>query len=239
MVYLGILVTRKYLSWQKILSEEICPTSSKLQKKKSFNFLPKYQDSSKGRRYNLKTGKFLFNVRNRGWGKKQNENVWNSNSAVTIESCISQKNIINRTADGHGILIRQGVICSGLQQFFVYLRFVTTRQNNFLLVGWGHFFFFVTTRQNNFLVVGWGQFFSMSPQDKIIFSWWVGGNFFHLKFVTSRSSPPIKACPPITKKFSSPHGNICPPLKFFLHASRAFSCYWFHEPTSTNRKQIS
>ena len=107
-------------------------------KKKSFNFLPKYQDSSKGRRYNLKTGKFLFNVRNRGWGKKQNENVWNSNSAVTIESCISQKNIINRTADGHGILIRQGVICSGLQQFFVYLR----------------------------------------PQDKIIFSWWGGGNFF-------------------------------------------------------------
>ena len=69
----------------------------------------------------------------------------------------------NPTTYGHGNQIWQGVICSGLQQFFVYLRFVTTRQNDFLLVGWGHFF-------------------SMSPQDKIIFLWWGGSNFFIWNF---------------------------------------------------------
>ena len=89
----------------------------------------------------------------------------------------------NPSTYGHGNPIRQGVICSGLQQYLVYLRFVTTRQNNFLVVGWGHFFFYVTTRQSNFLVVGWGQFsfiWNLSRRDKIIISWWGGGNFFYM-----------------------------------------------------------
>ena len=37
-------------------------------------------------------------------------------------------------------LHRQGVICSGLQQFVVYLRFVMTGQNNYLVGGGGNFF---------------------------------------------------------------------------------------------------
>ena len=68
--------------------------------------------------------------------------------------------------------IRQGVICSGFQQFpklsfkckitsFLYLRFVTTRRRDYLVVGWANF------RRGD-----------MSWRDKIIFSWWGGGNFF-------------------------------------------------------------
>ena len=44
---------------------------------------------------------------------------------------------------------------------FVYLKFVTTRKNDFFVVGWG---------------LGW--YFSMSRRDKINFSWWGQGNFF-------------------------------------------------------------
>ena len=49
-----------------------------------------------------------------------------------------------------------------------------SRRDKIIFSCWGGGnFFYVTTRQNNFFVVGWGQFFFMSRRDKIIFSWWV------------------------------------------------------------------
>ena len=60
--------------------------------------------------------------------------------------------------------------------FFFHLKFVTTRQNNFLVVGWGHSFTYVTTRQNNYLVVGWGQLSiigNLWRRDNEKFSRWV------------------------------------------------------------------
>ena len=86
----------------------------------------------------------------------------------------------NPSTYGHGNPIRQGVICSGLQQYLVYLRFVTTRQNNFLVVGWGHFFSMSPRDKVIFSWCGGGNFYYMSPRDKIIISWWGGGNFFYM-----------------------------------------------------------
>ena len=73
---------------------------------------------------------------------------------------------------------------------------VWSRRDNEIISWWGggNFFFhprFVTTRQNNFLVVGWVILLPMSPRDKIIISWWGGGNCLLLEIChdeTTRSS---------------------------------------------------